>query len=54
MLEGNEPPRSGVRALRESRWCFWRRCSGWVVLCCPSAPAPWSAEAHPLRGWRDL
>ena len=25
-----------------------------VALCCPSAPAPWSAEAHPLRGWRDL
>ena len=25
-----------------------------VALCCPSAPAPSSAEAHSLRGWRDL
>ena len=25
-----------------------------VALCCPSAPVPWSAEAHFLRGWRDL
>ena len=25
-----------------------------VALCCPSAPAPSSAEAHPLRDWRDL
>ena len=25
-----------------------------VALCCPSTPAPWSAEAHFLRGWRDL
>ena len=24
-----------------------------VALCCPSAPAPSSAEAHSLRGWRD-
>ena len=25
-----------------------------VALCCPSGPAPSSAEAHFLRGWRDL
>ena len=25
-----------------------------VALCCPSAPAPWSAEAYSLRGGRDL
>ena len=25
-----------------------------VALCCPSAPAPWSAEAHCLRGRHDL
>ena len=24
-----------------------------VALGLPSAPAPWSAEAHSLRGWRD-
>ena len=25
-----------------------------VALCCPSAPAPLSAEAYSLRGLRDL
>ena len=25
-----------------------------VALCCASAPTPSSAEAHSLRGWRDL
>ena len=25
-----------------------------VGLCCPSAPAPWSAEVHCLQGWRNL
>ena len=39
---------------RGSRWCFRRAALVGVAPCCPSAPAPSSAEAHSLRGWRNL